>query len=270
LGVRGAKWKLSRVLSDRLVVLSREMSAYVDRNLPRPFFLPEHMFAPVTMIHSLVDMERMAPPSTEERARLRRELGIGDNTPAVGIMAAFVPKKQQLELLRYLRNHPTALPGSSSLYFVGDFRPGGDEYSRACLAESQCSGLEERLRFIGYSPHVADWYRALDVVLVCSREEGLARCMIESLACGTPVVSFDVCSAREVLEAGPCGLVVRQGDFDGLLAALNAIVTDPSTRARFGAAGARLARQLFAPEVVVQAYHQVYQELSRRSHPLAA
>jgi glycosyltransferase involved in cell wall biosynthesis len=169
-----------------------------------------------------------------------------------------------------LGSHPAALPPRSCLYFVGDFRPDRDEYSRACLAESQSSGLEGRLRFVGYSPDVADWYRALDVVLVCSREEGLARCMIEGIACGTAVVSFDVCSAREILEAGPCGVVVRQGDFDGLLAAVNAMLTDERKRRSLGAAGAMLARQLFAPEVVAQAYRQLYQELSGHSPPAVA
>ena len=82
--------------------------------------------------------------------------------------------------------------------------------------------------------------------------------MIESLACGTPVVSFDVCSAREVLEAHACGIVVPQGDHAGLAAALAALGRDPARRRALGERGARAARELFDPERMMAAYRELY------------
>jgi glycosyltransferase involved in cell wall biosynthesis len=92
-------------------------------------------------------------------------------------------------------------------------------YARRCLETVRRLGLEEHARFHGFSDRVTEWYQACHIVLLASRREGLARCMIESLACGTPVVSFDACSAREVLEEHDCGRVVPQGGYAGLAAA---------------------------------------------------
>jgi glycosyltransferase involved in cell wall biosynthesis len=267
LGVRGPKWKMSRILSDRLVVLSDEMKSYVETVLPRPRLLPGSRFAPVERIYSLVDLEQMSPLEPAERALLRRRLGIEEQTFAIAVVAAFVAKKQQLGLIRHLAAHPGSIPRDGRFYFVGDFSPDTDAYCRACQAEAGSEALADRLRFVGYTPAVRDWYRAADVILVPSREEGLARCMIEGLACGTPVVSFDVCSAREILEGGGCGSVVPQGDYPDLLAALSRLQGDAPGRARLGRAGAELARRRFAPPVVAEAYARVYEGLAARSGP---
>jgi glycosyltransferase involved in cell wall biosynthesis len=255
---------MARILSDRLVVLSDEMITYVERELPRPAVIPPGRYAPVERIYSLVDLERMRPPSAEERITLRQRLGIVEGTFAVGVIAAFVPKKQQLELIRHIATDPGALLPPTRLYFVGDFAPGADDYARSCLAAAGSLATEGRIRFVGFSLSVVDWYKALDVVLVPSREEGLARCMIEGIACGTPVISFEVCSAREILERGPCGVVVSQGDFSALLTAVTSLASDIDRRAVLGRAGATLARRLFAPEVAAEAYTRLYENLARR------
>ena len=112
--------------------------------------------------------------------------------------------------------------------------------------------------FVGYTEGVADWYRALDTVAVASRNEGLARCMIEAVACGTPVISFDVCSAREVLEERGCGVVVANGDHAGLAGARARRATDASERERLGGRGVAAARELFDAREVVSRYERLY------------
>src|SRR5262249_36018612 len=133
---------------------------------------------------------------------------------AIGVVAAFEPRKAQLDFLKEAAPRLRKLLPQSRVFFVGDFAPETNDYARRCLAETEEAGLGEAVTFAGYQSEVNQWYRALDLVVVASRNEGLARCMIESLACGTPVVSFDVCSAREILEEGECGAVVPGGDYE--------------------------------------------------------
>jgi glycosyltransferase involved in cell wall biosynthesis len=265
LGVRGLRWQMSRVVSDRLLVLSAEMKDYAERALPRPTAVPPSTYAPVEAIYSLVDLDRMAPATPEQRAAIRQRLAIPESTFAVGVIAAFVGHKQQLELIEYLAARPTALPEGSCLYFVGDFSPEKDAYCRQCLRAAQHPGLTGRLKFVDFSAAVDDWYRSLDLVVVSSRVEGLARCMIESIACGTPVVSFDVCSAREILEQQGCGVVVPQGRFDELMAAVQALAADEVRRTALGKAGPVLARRLFAPAAVGAAYDTLYRTLGGKA-----
>ncbi|MFN2595927.1 MAG: glycosyltransferase family 4 protein [Pyrinomonadaceae bacterium] len=212
-------------------------------------------------IYSAVDARRFSPVGAAERAALRERLGIGADCFAVGLVAAFEPRKGQLEFIARALPRLKRLAPRARVFFVGDFAPGRDEYARRCLRAAEESGLGASVSFVGYTPEVADWYRALDAGVVASRNEGLARAMIESLACATPVVSFDVCSAREILEARGCGLVCASGDYDALADALASLASDEGARARLGASGAAAARELFDPEEVVSAYERLYLSL---------
>lgn len=254
----GRRWQLARRLSTRQLVLSREMAEALARRLG---IADSPSRSRLGHIYSAVDTEKFSPTGGARRAALRGELGVDADCFAVGVVAAFEPRKAQLEFItdsvpRLLRLVPRA-----RVYFVGDF-DGRDDYARRCVEAAKGAGVEASVSFVGYAENVADWYQALDAVAVPSRNEGLARCMIEAMACGTPVVSFDVCSAREILEARGCGVVVESGNHDALSEAIAALAWDGARRAALGSAGARAARELFDPSEVVGAYERLYLSLA--------
>jgi glycosyltransferase involved in cell wall biosynthesis len=100
-------------------------------------------------------------------------------------------------------------------------------------------------------------------VIVASRNEGLARCMIESLACGTPVVSFDVCSAREILQGHDCGVVVSGGDYDAMVHEIVTLFEAGEVRAELGHRAAEAAKKLFNPPEIISRYEQLYLSLTK-------
>jgi glycosyltransferase involved in cell wall biosynthesis len=93
--------------------------------------------------------------------------------------------------------------------------------------------------------------------------EGLMRGMIEAMSCGRPVVSFDVCSARELLEeeSGGAGVVVPGGDFDGMAAAILNFCSDARAASEAGRKGHETAARLFVPDEVIRRYESVYEAL---------
>jgi glycosyltransferase involved in cell wall biosynthesis len=258
-GVRGLRWRLARALSHRVVALSCEMREHLERELPP--LSARWPAATIAAVYSVVDLERMRPPSARERAQARAARGIGEHELAFGMVAVFDRRKQQLELLTALAERPGALPDGSRLHFIGDFAPERDEYSRRCQALIDDSALAGRVVTVGYTEDVIGWYHALDALILPSRHEGLARAMIEGLACGVPVVSFAVCSAREVLEQHDAGLVVEQGDFEGLFAACRALQQNEVLRRRLSKNAVDTARQLFEPRAAVEAFEREYVEL---------
>jgi glycosyltransferase involved in cell wall biosynthesis len=261
LGVTGFKWKLGRALANRIVVLSREMRAIVEAELALPSWFGPRFGAPIDVVYSIVDPARMRPASFDERAALRAKLGIAEDELALGVVAAVVEKKQQRELLEFLRQNPERLPAKARLYFVGDFRPDVYSYARECEAISRLPGLAGRAHFTGYTDQVEDWYRSLDCTLIPSSQEGLARAMVESIACGTPVASFAVCSAHEILTEHECGVVVDQGDFAALFQAVRRFSEHPEERRRLAERGPEIAGRWFAPEAVAASYQRIYQSL---------
>ncbi|HEY0377646.1 MAG TPA: glycosyltransferase family 4 protein [Pyrinomonadaceae bacterium] len=256
----GWRWRVARRVSARQLVLSKEMCEALARRLG----IKESGAARSRLghIYSAVDTEKFSPAGAAERAALRERLGIGARDFAVGFVAAFEPRKAQLDFIKEAAPRLKLSLPRARVFFVGDFAPGRDDYARQCLAAAEDSGLGETVSFAGYAPEMAQWYRALDLVVVASRNEGLARCMIESLACGTPVVSFDVCSAREILEEGGCGVVVPAGDYERLVERITGLAGERAARERLGSRGVAVARELFDPREVVSRYERLYFSLA--------
>jgi glycosyltransferase involved in cell wall biosynthesis len=257
-GVTGAKWRWAARLSDRVVVNSKDMKAVIENSLDGILALP-----PIDCVYSPVDMSLFGTKDSPQRAALRKTRGIQEGEIAIGVVGALIPRKQQLELLNALRSNNSILQ-NARIFLLGDSDNSDDSYRNALRRAADVPELRTRICFPGFATDVASWYRALDLVLVTSKSEGMARCMIESIACGTPVVSFDVSSAREILEEGSCGLVVAQGDFSALFSAIGRILQDRKLYDQLGANGPEVAQRLFDPVKAATEYRLIYENLSER------
>jgi glycosyltransferase involved in cell wall biosynthesis len=71
--------------------------------------------------------------------------------------------------------------------------------------------LSERVRFLGSRPHeeIPALLAAADVMVLPTVAEGLANVWVESLACGTPVVTTDIPGAAEAVDS-ECGRLVSR------------------------------------------------------------
>jgi glycosyltransferase involved in cell wall biosynthesis len=257
----GWRWWVARKISSRQLLLSREMQdAFVSRlNLKNG----EGGNGEVEFIYSAVDPVRFSPIDGPRRSKLRQRFGIDADCFAIGYIAPFGERKAQLEFIKEAGPLLKRMLPRARVYFVGDFAPEHDDYASGCRQAARHLDIQDSMAFIGFTREVAEWYRALDLVVVASRNEGLARCMIESLACGTPVVSFEVCSAREILEEHGCGLVVANRNYPKLVEQIATLAREREMRAQFAKSGVALVGQLFDPETVAAKYEQLYFSLNK-------
>jgi glycosyltransferase involved in cell wall biosynthesis len=250
------KYRLRFLFVDRLLVLSREMAdlyeALVGRNFLRRCGLK------IEFIYSIVDTHRMRPVPEAARQRSRYKLGIAEGEHAIGFVAAFSDKKNQVDFIEKAAGELAKKLPKARVYFIGDFAPDENNYAKLCQGICARKGLDHFLHFPGYCERVEEWYRALDLVVVPTRREGLARCMIEAIASGVPVVSFDVCSAREILSEHDCGVVVPQGDYRSLVDAVVTLLIDPSRRKTLSINGPQVAAQKFSGDEVFDRYLKLY------------
>jgi glycosyltransferase involved in cell wall biosynthesis len=253
------KWKLAGQLADAILVLSEEMAAYWQKKMQLPFLrMAEGKFS---RIYSIVEFQRFYKVNTDIKRKLRQQLAIRENSLALGYVATFNPKKAQLAFIEQAMPLLKQQLPDSKVYFIGDFHPETNPYARACLQEARQLDLTEHLAFIGFDEAVDRWYQALDITILASRKEGLARCMIESLACGRPVVSFDVCSAREILERHQCGLVVPQGDYPALVSSIQLLAQDQQRYQAYRENAFRASRSLFEKSQAVRQYQNLCHKL---------
>lgn len=66
-----------------------------------------------------------------------------------------------------------------------------------------------------------------DVFVFPSFYEGLARVILESMACGLPVIASTASGACDVVQPGENGLLIEAGDVVGLTSAINQLISHP-------------------------------------------
>jgi glycosyltransferase involved in cell wall biosynthesis len=121
----------------------------------------------------------------------------------------------------------------------------------------------------GYLGHLDDEtsmalaYNAADLLVVPSRQESFCQTAAEALACGTPVVAFDVTGLRDVVDHRVNGYLARPYDPEDMAAGIVSVLAsderkETSTRAR------RKAEQSFDIRIVARRYAELYREIVDR------
>ena len=236
------KYRLMFAAADHVFYLSNDMAQRWRQVAP-------NATKSCSVTYSIVDPERFAPMPAR-----------ASGMPTVLVPGIFWPKKGQLEFIREVV--PALAEQGVESWFAGDFDPHSNAYSAACAAAA--APYPDQVKFLGFRADLPELIGQSSVVAVPSRHEGLMRGMIEAMSCARPVVSFDVCSAHEILveKSGGAGAVLAQGDYAGMAKALIHYALDPEARAAAGQAGSRAARELFDADQVVERYEQVYRRLA--------
>jgi glycosyltransferase involved in cell wall biosynthesis len=192
-----------------------------------------------------------------DRARVRRELGVPDEVPLVGKVANFyVGWKGHDTFLEAAKAVLRALPDTR---FVLVGKSTDSETMRSWVA---AAGLSERVILAGYRTDIPDVLAAIDVLANCPRaREGLSVAILEALAAGRPVVATRVGGIPEIVRDGETGLLVPPEDPAALAQAVVRMLSDPALASRLGSNGARLVREHFTLDSMVEGNERVYREI---------
>jgi glycosyltransferase involved in cell wall biosynthesis len=206
-----------------------------------------------TVINLGLDLD----PFLESRPGLfKRELGVGDDQPCVGIVGRLVPIKAHRLFLDaasiVLKQRPDAR-----------FIVVGDGQLRSVL-ERRVAELDllPFVHFTGWRSDLVEVYSDLDVAVCCSLNEGTPVCMIEASAAGTPVVGTAVGGMPSVICDGVTGLLVPSGDVAALAAAILSVLNDPPLAAAMAEAGRGFAMERYGSERMLQEVRRLYRELA--------
>jgi glycosyltransferase involved in cell wall biosynthesis len=177
----------------------------------------------VTVLRNGIDTAVFHPgpwPGFGDRAAARARLGL--TRPTLISVGGLIPRK---------RHHLTIdamaeLPGWD-LLLVG----AGPEHA-ALQARAAERGLSDRVRLLGPRPHaeLPAYYGAADAMVLASSREGWANVLLESMACGTPVVASDIPGNPEVVQCRDAGLIVGENSAAGIAAAVRDLATAPPDR----------------------------------------
>ena len=121
--------------------------------------------------------------------------------------------------------------------------------------------LEESVIMGWAEEDMADIYQNATILALPSRYEGLPLALMESQAFGIPAVSFDCpCGPREILRDGESGILVKEGDVEGLATALEQLMQQDALRKKMGAAAYENARR-WDNEIIMNQWIRLFQEI---------
>ncbi|MCZ6806371.1 MAG: glycosyltransferase, partial [Deltaproteobacteria bacterium] len=126
-----------------------------------------------------------------------------------------------------------------------------DRLGLVCVgnAPEAAEALSVPVRAVGFvrdEEQLARIYSACDGLVLPSREENLPNTLIESLACGVPVVGSRVGGIPDFVEPGHNGYLVEPGDPDSLAKVLSDIARDPERVRSLRVACRELAESSFS------------------------
>jgi glycosyltransferase involved in cell wall biosynthesis len=155
-------------------------------------------------------------PLTGELPRgvLRREAGIADAAPFIGMVGRLVPIKDVPTFLRAACLVRAARPEARfALVGDGEERPALERLARDL-------GLDGSVAFLGWRHDLAPVYGDLDLVVNASRNEGTPVALIEALAAARPVVATRVGGTPDLIGEDERGRLVSAGDPEALARAI--------------------------------------------------
>jgi glycosyltransferase involved in cell wall biosynthesis len=215
---------------------------------------------------------------TERTGALRRELGIPMDAPLIGMVAHMYAPKRILGQHRGLKGHEDFM---AALSRVRDVRPevrgvivggawnGATWYERRLrdLGAQSCNGS---LYFAGPRDDIAAVYPDLDLAVVPSLSENVARAALEPLLSGVPVVASDVGGLPDVVRDGETGWLVPRANPRALAAAIESALSDRREALARTTRGQELARELLDIERTGREVVGIYEKIISQRATAAA
>ncbi|MFL6209355.1 MAG: glycosyltransferase [Pyrinomonadaceae bacterium] len=267
---------LARLATDRIIVISPQQR----REIHEQFGVGRAaQFAVVPLGLDLTAYDDWAT----RRAHLRAELGAHETELLVGIVGRLTEIKNHKLFLdaavQCKAKHASSLAGRVRFIIIGD-----GHLRRELEMQTQALGLTDDVTFTGLRSDPENFYPALDVVALTSRNEGTPLTLIEAMANARAIVATAVGGVVDLLGAPPVtddaaaatpfvvcarGVRVRPDDATSFAAALTHLLDAPDLRRMLGARGREHVMRHYSVERLLTDLLNLYEEL-RPTRPARA
>jgi glycosyltransferase involved in cell wall biosynthesis len=170
-------------------------------------------------------------PTHYDRDNERRRWGLVRDRPVITYIGRLSAEKQPLEFLALAR----ALVDTRAQFVVVGDGPQRD----AVATRLKEPDLRKRVHWLKQVPpeSIPSLLAATDALAITSAVEGLPIVMLEALAMGVPVFTYDVGDVRAAITNALNGYVFDPGDLDSLTTALRSFLANPHAQHTLGSQG---------------------------------
>jgi len=161
------------------------------------------------VIHNAIDRTSFFPA---DKLIARQELGLPDEAPIIVSVGHLVSRKRHHILIRAFAELRRIRPNAILLIVGGNsFETDYPDRLKNLVSKLE---LERSVRFLGNiaAKDVAQYYHAADIFALGTQREGCCNAVLESLACGVPVITTPVGDNEYFVKDGLNGYIVPVDD----------------------------------------------------------
>lgn len=213
--------------------------------------------AAIEVAYNGIDFEQLAQSAAAtSSSTVRQQIGVPADAPLIGSAFRMSEEKRPLLWVEAAAEIARQLPQAHFLVF-------GDGPMRAEMVSLAARlGIADRLHLPGREDDIGPRYKAMDVVLLTSRHEGLPNVLLEAQSLGVPVVAPDVGGVSETIWPGTTGWAVHAAHPPLLASALAEHVvrclTEPGWIGRARTAAPSFVRDRFSMAAMLQRTLEIY------------
>lgn len=236
-------------LADRFVSLNSDMTSLLLRH----GWKPEKLLT----VPNGVDTGQFHPVSAEEKARLRKELGL--HGEFIACYVGLFNRRKGADFLLEVWREFAERHASATLLMIGptDEAP----FMEEMLSRHKPLFDSGAVRYDPFQENIHRWLQASDVFLFPTTKEGLPNALLEAMAVGLPSLGCDdVPVVVELLDDG-CGVLSRRERAE-YLQHLERLHDRPELRAALGSSARRRVERHYSLDRVVEIYFDLYRELA--------
>lgn len=208
----------------------------------------------VSHIHGVgANSRKYAAVSDAELLALRCELGFISEQRLIVCTGELNSNKNQITAIHAMKQVVEKIP-EAMLLLAGNGAT-HDELQTAI----NVSGLHSNVVLLGYHTDLEKYVKASDLILSCSKREGLPLNIIEGMLCRKPVIASINRGHKELIQDGRNGYLVNASDNDGFAAKIIELLQDDALSSAFSEAGFTFA-QAYTDQAVQLELEQIYKK----------
>jgi glycosyltransferase involved in cell wall biosynthesis len=209
-------------------------------------------------------LEVQGPARPESRTAVRRELGLADGAPVIGMTARVSPQKDYLTLARAAKRVLDVVPDARFM-IVGDHEQHAAHREHFALVARALEelGVSHAFLFTGFRSDVARMMSAFDVFVLSTHFEGLPLVILEAMSMQLPVVATAVNGIPELITDDTVGVLVAHEDDEALATHLLSLIRDPARAHRIAVGGRELVERRFSARAFGERVAALYADALR-------
>ena len=210
----------------------------------------------IETIYPGIDLARYRRVS---RTAARERLGFAAHETIIGTLGTDADRSGCETLLHAMVPVLARFPAARLVF------SGYDRWSEELRQEAALLGFDDRVTFLGGKRDTAAVLASYDILVLPSRRNASAGCLLDAMASGRPIVACNTAANAELIHHGTSGMLASPGDSGALAGAICCLLANADLAASYAAAALEAVARRFVLERSVEQHLRLYDRLLGRA-----